>query len=177
MTKKKLNLGCGTDIREGWINLDNFDSKTLDVIHNLETFPYPFEDNYFDEIIAVNVLEHIENPVRVIEELHRITSKNGKVTIRVPYYNSKDMGTDPTHKNFFSEHSLDYFDPSKKHCQERPYYSTARFSINKIHSYTNVLSLKYIKISSIIIQKPLFYIAGILGNVVSVIEFELLCQK
>lgn len=177
MTKKKLNLGCGTDIREGWINLDNFDSKTLDVIHNLETFPYPFEDNYFDEIIAINVLEHIENPVRVIEELYRITAKNGKVTIRVPYYNSKDMGTDPTHKNFFSEHSLDYFDPSKKHCQERPYYSIARFSIDKTHAYTNVLSLKYIKISSNIIKKPLFYIAGILGNVVSVIEFELLCQK
>ena len=177
MTKKKLNLGCGTDIREGWINLDNFDSKTLDVIHNLETFPYPFEDNYFDEIIAINVLEHIENPVRVIEELYRITAKNGKVTIRVPYYNSKDMGTDPTHKNFFSEHSLDYFDPSKKHCQERPYYSIARFSIDKTHAYTNVLSLKYIKVSSSIIKKPLFYIAGILGNVVSVIEFELLCQK
>jgi SAM-dependent methyltransferase len=177
MTKKKLNLGCGTDIKEGWINLDNFDSNTLDVIHNLETFPYPFEDNYFDEIIAINVLEHIENPVRVIEELHRITTKNGKVTIRVPYYNSKDMGTDPTHKNFFSEHSLDYFDPSKKHCQERPYYSTARFSIDEIHAYTNVLSLKYVKISSNIIKTPLFYIAGILGNVVSVIEFELLCQK
>lgn len=177
MTKKKLNLGCGTDIREGWINLDNFDDKSIDVKHDLETFPYPFENNYFDEIIAINVLEHIENPVRVIEELHRITTKNGKVIIRVPYYNSKDMGTDPTHKNFFSEHSLDYFDPSKKHCQERPYYSTARFDIDKIHAYTNVLSLKYIKISSNIIKKPLFYIAGILGNVVSVIEFELLCQK
>jgi SAM-dependent methyltransferase len=177
MIKKKLNLGCGTDIREGWINLDNFDSKTLDVIHNLETFPYPFDDNYFDEIIAINVLEHIENPVRVIEELHRITRKDGKVTIRVPYYNSKDMGTDPTHKNFFSEHSLDYFDPSKKHCQERPYYSTARFSIDKTHAYTNVLSLKYVKVSNNMIKTPLFYIAGILGNVVSVIEFELLCQK
>lgn len=177
MTKKKLNLGCGTDIREGWINLDNFDSESLDVVHNLETFPYPFEDNYFDEIIAVNVLEHIENPVRVIEELHRITAKNGKVTIRVPYYNSKDMGTDPTHKNFFSENSLDYFDPSKKHCKERPYYSTARFNIDKTHAYSNVLSIKYIKISSNIIKKPLFYIAGILGNIVSVIEFELICQK
>ncbi|MCB0379922.1 MAG: class I SAM-dependent methyltransferase [Flavobacteriales bacterium] len=177
MTKKKLNLGCGTDIREGWINLDNFDDKRIDVKHDLETFPYPFEDNYFDEIIAVNVLEHIENPVRVIEELHRITAKNGKVTIRVPYYNSKDMGTDPTHKNFFSEHSLDYFDPSKKHCQERPYYSTARFSINKTSAFTNILSLKYVQISSNVLKAPLFYIAGLIGNVVSVIEFELICQK
>lgn len=177
MSKKKLNLGCGTDFRDGWINLDNFESDKIDVKHDLETFPYPFEDECFDEIIAVNVLEHIENPVRVLEELHRITANSGKVTIRVPYYNSKDMGTDPTHKNFFSENSLDYFDPSKRHCKNRPYYSTARFSIDKLSAYTNVLSLKYVKVSNNIIKKPLFYIAGILSNVVSVVEFELKCLK
>ncbi len=177
MSKKKLNLGCGTDIKEGWINLDNFESDLLDVNHDLETYPYPFDDSYLDEIITINVLEHIENPVRVIEELHRITKNGGKVTIRVPYYNSKDMGTDPTHKNFFSEHSLDYFDPSKRHCQNRPYYSTARFTINKTSAYSNVLSLKYVKVSNNIIKKPLLYFSGIFANIVSVIEFELICLK
>lgn len=177
MIKKKLNLGCGTDIREGWINLDNFDADFIDVKHDLEQFPYPFEDNYFEEIIAINVLEHIGNPIKVIEELHRITNKGGKVIIRVPYYNSKDMGTDPTHKNFFSENSFDYFDPRKKHCNERPYYSSARFNIDETYAYCNVLGLKYVKISNNIIKKPLFYFSGFLGNITSVIEFELKCLK
>lgn len=174
---KKLNVGCGTDFREGWINLDNFDDERIDVRHDLETYPYPFEDGDLDEIMAINVLEHIANPLLVIEELHKITTNNGKIVIRVPYYNSKDMGTDPTHKNFFSENSFDYFDPSKRHCKNRPYYSTARFQILKTSAYVNVLAMKYVKISSPFLLKPLFYFAGIFGNIVSVVEFELKCLK
>ena len=34
----KLNLGCGTDYKEGWINVDMGDCK-CDVKHDLENFP------------------------------------------------------------------------------------------------------------------------------------------
>jgi SAM-dependent methyltransferase len=175
---KRINFGCGTDIKEGFINVDNFAGKGVDVIHDFEQFPYPFENESIDELIAINVLEHLSAPVTVMEEIHRIMKKDGEVTIRVPYYNARDMYTDPTHKAFFSQQSFDYFDPSRRHCQERPYYSTARFSIETTYVYTNILfPFKYYKVKPGLLQKFLLGLAGVFGNVVWVIEFRLKAIK
>ena len=53
--QKKLNLGCGKDIKGGYINLDVVDYGG-NMIHDINTFPYPFEDNTFDEIFASHIL-------------------------------------------------------------------------------------------------------------------------
>ena len=44
MDSMKLNLGCGKDIRHGYVNLDivNYGGNQ---IHDINAFPYPFEDN------------------------------------------------------------------------------------------------------------------------------------
>ena len=44
-----LNLGCGEDYVDGAVNVDYF-ARRVDVRHELNTFPYPFSDNEFDEI-------------------------------------------------------------------------------------------------------------------------------
>lgn len=84
----KLNVGCYDDIRVGYINLDiekYFDG--IDVIHDLEKFPYPFKDNFFDEIVLRNVLEHIDlnKTELVLNELHRICKNKAVIKITVPY--------------------------------------------------------------------------------------------
>ena len=35
----KLNLGCGKDYRDGWVNVDFYDDSTCDIKHDLEVFP------------------------------------------------------------------------------------------------------------------------------------------
>ena len=57
----KLNLGAGKNILKGFINLDIVDLEGVDVCHNLDKFPYPFEDNLFQFIFANNILEHLED--------------------------------------------------------------------------------------------------------------------
>ena len=42
----KLNLGCGNDYKDGFVNVDIGNCKK-DLEHNLEIFPYPFEDDQF----------------------------------------------------------------------------------------------------------------------------------
>jgi predicted SAM-dependent methyltransferase len=83
---KLLDLGCGTRKRPGAIGLDINDRTDADVFHDLYTFPYPFEDGSFDEILMDNTLEHLDNVIGVLEEVHRICRPGGLVTIVVPYF-------------------------------------------------------------------------------------------
>jgi ubiquinone/menaquinone biosynthesis C-methylase UbiE len=128
---KILDLGCGKKKRPGSIGVDHSDRHGADVIHDLNVMPYPFSDNEFDEVYLDNVLEHLDSPMRVMEEVHRITKCGGKVKVIVPYFRSLWAFIDPTHKHFFTVDSFAYFDPRHIICQ-RYDYSTARFYVEKI---------------------------------------------
>ena len=104
----KLNLGCGSDIKKGWINLDSLELAGVNVVHNLEKTPLPFEDNFFDEILCQDVLEHLEY-VPLMKELYRILKPNGQLNIRVPHFTSKNNFIDPTHKKRFSCATFNFF--------------------------------------------------------------------
>ena len=80
-----------------------------DVIHDLNVFPYPFEDNSFDMVIAEHVLEHLNDVIGVVEELHRITQPGGILYIEVPHFTSSNYFTDPTHRHSFTTRTFDYF--------------------------------------------------------------------
>lgn len=108
-THNVLDLGCGLRKRSGAIGIDVNPRSHADVIHDLNRFPYPFSDNYFDEIICDNVIEHLDNVLKVMEELHRIAKPSAVVTVIVPFFPHRQANTDPTHKHFFGVHSFDYF--------------------------------------------------------------------
>jgi SAM-dependent methyltransferase len=81
---KKLNLGCGRDIRKGWLNCDFIQGQGIDQVFDASK-PFPFADNSFDEILALDVLEHIWNYGDTVLECHRVLKPEGILTIRVPY--------------------------------------------------------------------------------------------
>ncbi len=127
--KTKLHLGCGTCILQGYVNVDTAPLPGVDLVHNLTEFPWPFQDLQFEEVIAVDVLEHLPDTIRTMEELFRVTKLRGLVKIRVPYFNSWDASGDPAHVRFFNENSFDFFDPQTEVYHKRSYYSRARFQI------------------------------------------------
>ena len=57
----KLDIGCGPNKEEGFIGIDVRDFPTVDIVHNIEKFPWPLPDNSVSLAISSHVLEHI-NP-------------------------------------------------------------------------------------------------------------------
>ena len=176
MTEARLHLGCGNEILPGWINHDLADLPGVDVVHDLDSYPWPFEDDQFAEVRMHHVLEHLAEPVRAIEELHRITGHGGTVEVRVPYWNSTDWASDPTHKTAFSEYSFDFFDPETRHGRERPYYSTARVPIRS-KTYWMKPAAVYVPVRNEVGRKVLSGLARHFGGVIWVVEFELVARK
>lgn len=128
----KLNLGCGTDIRpstetEHWTHADSAPLDGVDVVCDLTKFPWPLPDNAYDEIIAYDILEHLPDTVRSMEEIWRILKPGGLVEFRIPYWNSLNYVTDPTHVKQFNHLTLTFWDVDSEFYKKRSYYTTARY--------------------------------------------------
>lgn len=110
LPSKKLNLGCGESKKEGYVNVDFSPLVSPDVVHNLNQFPYPFEDNSFELIEVFHVLEHLDKPFDVMKELHRILKPDGLLYIKVPHF-SRGF-THAEHSHGFDVTFPLYFNPS-----------------------------------------------------------------
>lgn len=128
---KILDLGCGKKKRPGAIGVDYSDRHRADIIHDLNIFLYPFESDSVDEVYLDNVLEHLDEPMRVMEEVHRILRPGGMVKVIVPYFRSMWAFIDPTHKTFFTVDSFAYYDPDHIICQKYDYVNT-RFKVERV---------------------------------------------
>ena len=97
----KLNLGCGNKLMEGYVNVDKFDYYNCDVVHDLELFPYPFDNDTVEYILLSHVLEHIgQDPDvfnNILLEFYRICKKDALIDIYVPHPRHDDFISDPTH--------------------------------------------------------------------------------
>jgi len=93
----KLNLGCGENKKDGYINLDFHYHVNPDVAHDLNKIPYPFENNTFELIEASHILEHLDKPFLVMKELHRILEPGGRLIIKVPHFSRGLTHVEHTH--------------------------------------------------------------------------------
>jgi hypothetical protein len=111
MTDLRLNLGCGAKRLEGYINIDKFGDP--DLRFDLETFPYPWNDNSVVEIEMNHVLEHLGQQtqiyLRIIQELYRICRPGAKIHVMVPHHRSDRFFHDPTHVRHITPVGLTMF--------------------------------------------------------------------
>lgn len=113
---------------DGFLGIDKVKLSSVDIVHDLDIIPYPFDENEIDEIYCSHVLEHLSDFNRVMEELHRISKPDAIIKIRGPYFKSHVAFGDSTHKHFLTENSFNYFNDNHPF----NYYSTARFDVLKV---------------------------------------------
>ena len=121
----KLNLGCGRDIRQGWLNVDKVALSEGVRICDLERTPWPWPDNEFEEVCASHVLEHLPDKMEVIEELWRVCKHEARIEIRLPAWNHPLLWQDPTHRTAWHIDNFDYF----KLTHNWNYYTKVRFEV------------------------------------------------
>ncbi|MBL8315501.1 MAG: methyltransferase domain-containing protein [Rubrivivax sp.] len=118
----KLNVGCGRNTLEGWLNLDSQALPGVDIVADLdacEAAPLPLSDNCVEEFLLSHVLEHIPKVLPMMQELHRVARPDARMVIRVPHGASDDAFEDPTHVRQLFHGSFGYF--------SQPYYWRADY--------------------------------------------------
>lgn len=100
----RLNLGCGKDVKGGWLNVDIHPGPGITHVHDLRA-PLPWPDNSVDEILCSHVLEHIIEYESVIVECHRVLRPKGVLEVRAPY----GIDYSPYHVRYFGPQTLDAF--------------------------------------------------------------------
>src|SRR3989338_11663911 len=106
----KLNLGSGGRPLEGYINVDsNPKAPKVDIVHDLDVYPWPFENESVDEVVMDQCLEHLDDHNHAMKEIYRILKKGGVVNISVPHFTWQYAYHDPTHKHFFGYNTFFYY--------------------------------------------------------------------
>jgi ubiquinone/menaquinone biosynthesis C-methylase UbiE len=118
-----LDIGCGQEKMPNSIGVDIRRTKGADVVADIQHLP--FKNSSVDKILCYQLLEHVENLIIVMEEIWHVLKPQGEVIIEVPHAKGLDAFRDPTHKNFFTIATMDYFTVKSGFS----YYSNAQFKI------------------------------------------------
>lgn len=119
-----LNLGSGKrEAVPGAVSVDIAPGIKPDVLHDLNGYPWPFEDDTFDAVHCIDVLEHLDDIVRAMEEIHRVSRPRARVDITTPHFSCANSYTDPTHRHHLGFFSFDYFTGEN----QWDFYTRARF--------------------------------------------------
>jgi SAM-dependent methyltransferase len=119
-----VDLGCGAKKHPGAVGVDVSADTDADVVHDLDVFPYPLEDDSFDVVLMQDVIEHIDDLYGLMAEVHRIGRPGARVLLRTPHFSSALAFSDPTHRHYLSLLAIDGLaSPGFSH------YSDKRFKV------------------------------------------------
>lgn len=120
---RRLNIGSGRSFRPDCLNVDVSPYWQPDIVADLNAqFPagdrsyetdrfgrIVLEPGSFDEIIAIDVLEHVRELQVVMESCLDLLREGGVFCIYVPHELSLGAWSDPTHVRAFNERSWVYW--------------------------------------------------------------------
>ena len=111
--KQWLDMGCGENKHKGFIGVDKRRLPNVDCVHDLESFPWPFEKESISVILASQIIEHIKPWLSIdfMNECWRILEFDGLLVLITPYGGSERSLQDPTHCNPWIRYTPFYFIP------------------------------------------------------------------
>jgi len=120
---KKLDIGAGRAPHEGFVAVDRENYPETDVVHDLDEYPWPFEDDSCVSVVAHNCLEHLEAPWRAMREIIRVCQDGAKVSVRFPIPEHENAVKDSNHRYILTPRWFDLFDEIEVVEKEKHYPS------------------------------------------------------
>ena len=109
----KLDLGCGL-YKQGpdWLGVDARKLPGVNLVHDLEVFPWPIPNSCAHTVAMSHLFEHIKPwlTLSFMSEIHRISKPDAQIFISGPYATGFHYVQDPTHCNPINEATFAYWD-------------------------------------------------------------------
>ena len=113
----KLNMGCGQNKIDGYLNIDKHIECKPDLQFDLEKFPWPFKNSEVNEVLFNHSLEHIGADtdvfLNIMKELYRVCNADAKIQINVPHPRHDNFINDPTHVRIITPETFALFSKKK----------------------------------------------------------------
>ena len=106
-----LDMGAAHRKKPGFLGVDMHDLPHVDIVCDCNV-RLPFDDNSVGVIRAVDFMEHIKDPVHLMNEFHRVLAHGGMLLSMTPSTDGRGAFQDPTHVSFWNENSFWYYTKS-----------------------------------------------------------------
>jgi predicted SAM-dependent methyltransferase len=108
----KLHLGCGKNIKVGYINIDNY--VDFPGVEKLDIFNLPYKENLVDEILSEHLVEHIgfKDEERFWRECARVLKPGGKLVTETPDFEwlcKQFLKAEDSFEEFYKVGSTDHY--------------------------------------------------------------------
>lgn len=114
----KLDLNGSNNPQHGFINIDYVPSKEVDIVFDLQKYPWPMPQGFATLVMAGGVVSHIhrENKgfIKFMDEVWKTLKVEGQLMISTPYAGSTGFWSEPTNVNGCTAQTWIYFDPLAK---------------------------------------------------------------
>jgi len=128
----KLNLGVGREARAGWVNVDRQQYEGVDVLWDLDMTPWPWGPCEADEILALDIFEHLMDMTATMDECWRVLKPGGLLKIRGPRAGGVNHYADPTHRRGFTDTSFNYYAANTQKADIPLVYGVGRWELVRI---------------------------------------------
>lgn len=109
----RLDVGCGIHKQKGFIGMDQINHECVDIVHDVQVFPWPIPDDICLQIVMSHLWEHIEPKYRfqLMDELWRVCRHDAQLFLSAPYAGSPLEAAHPAHYMCPNRATFQFFDP------------------------------------------------------------------
>lgn len=118
----KLDIACGDNKKEGFTGIDIAKTPSVDIVHDLNIYPWPVAENSIDEVWCSHFIEHVLDIMKFMNEIFRIMKPGAQATFISPYYSSSRAWQDPTHVRSISEATYLYYNKGWREANKLAHY-------------------------------------------------------
>lgn len=120
----RLELGCGTAKRmPDAVGVDILDLPGVDVVGDAIEVLRSLPSGSVDGIYSEHFMEHLEDPLALLQESARVLRKGGEFRAVVPHFSNPAFYSDPTHRTFFGLYTFSYWIETTSFRRQVPHYA------------------------------------------------------